>query len=679
MRKIFILVSLCSVLMGYTQSQEDRWNILSDTAIARTFSGEASQAYKDNIEMAGKKVAAIVSYEIDSLGKLSVSREVFFPQLHPYIKETDPSWYVYRSYLKKTFADNILPKLYVGNKEFAPGPIKKVLINGKLLFEHNTSVSGLKLDRSFYPSMSERLFVEQLSLTNATDSVIRVTASNSFSANMSEGKDGQYQIIAISSADEQTDIAPGETYSFLVNVLAKHDTFEEPEKWAPQAEKERDGFLSKMNESLRLETPDSTLNTLFEFSKIRASESIYDSKLGLIHSPGGGRYYVGIWANDQAEYVSPFFSYLGYGVGHQSAVNMYRAFAGEMNDEYTKLPYAFEVEGLPPPSPLDRGDAAMIAYGASQYALATGDKKVANQLWPLITWCLEYCKRQLNEAGVVKSETDEMENRIETGTANLATSSLYYGALLHAADLAKALEKYGNSHYRSRAKKLKNNIETYFGATIDGLNTYRYYDGHQTLRHWICLPLVVGINDRKEDTIEALFDRLWSDKGGVHVEKNNPDPAISNIFWDRGTLYALRGTFIAGATDISLEKLQQFSQERLLGARVPYVIEAFPEGSMAHLSAESGLYCRVFIEGMFGITPTGLDSFTCMPRLPQGWDEMALRNIRAFGKDFDLKVSRVGALSKVEIIDNESGKTLLNKTTALDKPISYRFKGWRSN
>lgn len=671
---VFIFLFICFTIS--LTAQENQWQIVSDTEIERNFDGTTAQAYTDNIEMAGKRVAGIVSYAIDSLGHLEVSREVIFPQLHPFIKETDPDWHVYRAYLKKNFSDDLLPKLYVGQKEFSPGPIQKVVINGKLHFKHRVSKTGLVLKRSLYPSMSERLFVEQLSLTNTTDSIIRIHASNSFEAEMSEGEDGQYQLMATSDAANKTDLGPGETYSFLVNILAKKDTFEEPEKWAPKALVERDSFLAKMHNSLRLETPNETLNTLFEFSKIRASESIFDSKLGLIHSPGGGRYYVGIWANDQAEYVSPFFSYLGYGIGHKSAMNMYLAFARKMNPEYTKLPYAFEVEGLPPPSPIDRGDAAMIAYGASQYALASGDKKTANKLWPLITWCLEYCKRQLNEEGVVQSESDEMEGRIETGTANLSTSALYYGALEHAADLAKALEKYGNAHYRSRAKKLKKNIEDYFGANIEGLNTYRYYKGHETLRHWICLPLVVGINDRKEDTIEALFNRLWSDVGGVHVEKNNPNPEISEIFWDRGTLYALRGTFIAGATDVSLEKLEQFSQERLLGSRVPYVVEAFPEGSMAHLSAESGLYCRVLIEGLFGINPTGLNSFSLNPRLPKAWNKMALRNNKAFGADFDIEVVRKEGNVLVTLINNETGKSRVKTLSEADKPISFKFSAF---
>jgi len=296
---------------------------------------------------------------------------------------------------------------------------------------------------------------------------------------------------------------------------------------------------------------------------------------------------VGIWANDQAEYVSPFFPYLGYDLGNESALNCYRAFAKVTPKDFSNIQYAFEVEELPPPSMLDRGDAAMIAYGATQFLLTYGDETVAKELWSLVEWCLEYCHRQLNEEGVVKSESDEMEERIPTGTANLSTSTLYYGALNLAADLAENIGKPTKitETYRKQAADLKIAIENYFGSRVEGLETYKYFKEHQNLRHWICMPLVVGINDRKEATIDALFNRLWSGKGGVHVEKNNPNRDVSEIFWDRGTLYALRGTFLAGATEQSLEKLIEYSEERLLGARVPYVVEAYPEGNMAHLSA----------------------------------------------------------------------------------------------
>ena len=55
---------------------------------------------------------------------------------------------------------------------------------------------------------------------------------------------------------------------------------------------------------------------------------------------------------------------------------------------------------------------------------------------------------------------------------------------------------------------------------------------------------------------------------------------------------------------------------------------------------------------MFGIRPTGFDSFKITPRLAEGWNQMALRHIRAFGGDFDLTVSRLPG-GKLEIaVDN---------------------------
>lgn len=62
----------------------------------------------------------------------------------------------------------------------------------------------------------------------------------------------------------------------------------------------------------------------------------------------------------------------------------------------------------------------------------------------------------------------------------------------------------------------------------------------------------------------------------------------STTFWDRSTLYALRGIYAAGMADIATEKLKYYSARRLLGDHVPYAIEAWPEGSQRHLSAEVG-------------------------------------------------------------------------------------------
>lgn len=676
--QIAVLLVSCYSWPAWTvtgqDTSENRWTIINTHEIAFDIDKPGNLPYSDNIEMAGRRVAGIVSYTIDEKGKLSLEREVFFPQLHEYKTSADTWFHDYRAYLQDTYRDDLLPKLYINKEQFVPGAIKSVTINGRLNFEHHVSKNGLALSRSLFPSMDERLFVEMWTIENATDSVLEITSGNTLLQFEDFGAKGKYTRKVVSNAPGHLVLKQGEKRSFSLMIMARIEGEEFPKASETGILAKRIAFLDTIRGALQLETPNSTLNALFEFSKVRASESIFESGLGLIHSPGGGRYYVGIWANDQAEYINPFFPYLGYDIGNEAAMNTYKAFAKEINPRYDKIRYSFEIEGLVKPFLKDRGDAAMIAYGATHYAMALGDKETAKELWPLIEWCLEYCHRQLNEEGVVMSETDEMEGRIATGNANLSTSSLYYGALNHAIDLAKLLNKPKGmvKKYAIQSKQLHASIESYFGANVEGLDTYKYYKEHKHLRHWICLPLVVGINDRKDATVTALFDRLWTDNG-VHVEKNSENEAISKIFWDRGTLYALRGTFFSGETERSLEKLVQFSEKRLIGDRVPYVVEAYPEGNMAHLSAESGLYCRVFTEGLFGIVPTGLDSFKCTPRLPGDWNQMSLKKIKAFRQDFDLKVKRENEYLRVEIADS-GGKVLFSKAIKKGKTVEIKFR-----
>ena len=433
-------------------------------------------------------------------------------------------------------------------------------------------------------------------------------------------------------------LQPGRSAVFAVCYFAT----DHPEQSFPidpeGEEKARAKRIEHILSPLQLETPDSILNTAFAFAKIRATESIFKTKRGYLHGPGGLEYYAAIWANDQAEYVSPYFAFSGDDIGTQSAMNCYRLFSTYMNPEYKPLPSSIVAEGDAVwQGAGDRGDQAMIAYGASRFSLAYGKADSAKVLWPLISWCLEYCRRHINEQGVVNSQSDELEGRFPSGKANLSTNSLYYDALVSAAMLARELHlpKKQVDDYNSQAKTLRFNIEKYFGARIAGFDTYKYYETNNALRAWICVPLTMGIYDRSSGTIAALFSpQLWT-ADGLATE------AGEETFWDRSTLYALRGVLQAGETGKAMTFLRYYSRRRLLGEHVPYPVEAYPEGNQRHLSAESSLYCRIFAEGLFGMRPVGFNSFTCSPRLPKDWHEMALRNIHSFGTVFDLKISRL--------------------------------------
>ena len=412
--------------------------------------------------------------------------------------------------------------------------------------------------------------------------------------------------------------------------------------------------MKYVDDNLVLETPEKVIDTEFRYAKIRASESICKTAGGYMHAPGGESYYAAIWANDQAEYVNPFFPFLGYEVGNESAINSYRHFARFMNDEWKPIPSSIIAEGIDIWNGAgDRGDAAMIAYGASRYALTRGSKAEAEELWPLIEWCLEYSRRQINDKGVVKSDRDELEGRFPAGDANLCTSTLYYDALISAAYLGRELGKSSKvvADYQKRAKAMRAAIESHFGANVKGYDTYRYYEGNDILRSWICMPLCVGIYDRAEATMNAMFKSDLYTKDGLLTAQN------STTFWDRSTLYAFRGGYAAGYADFMTKELTYYSTRRLLGDHVPYPIEAWPEGRQRHLSAESGLYCRIITEGMFGIRPTGMRSFELKPSIPTDWEFARLKSVRAFGGDFDIDIKRVAADKLSVTVAEKGGKT----------------------
>lgn len=171
----------------------------------------------------------------------------------------------------------------------------------------------------------------------------------------------------------------------------------------------------------------------------------------------------------------------------------------------------------------------------------------------------------------------------------------------------------------------------------------------------------MGIFDRKEETIKALLSPyLWTENG-ILTE------AGSETFWDRSTLYAFRGLFNSGATEKLMPYLSYYSSRRLLGDHVPYPVEAWPEGGQRHLSAESGLYCRVITEGMFGINPVGFNKFEMLPRLPQNWDFMKLKNIKAFGKTFNIEVTRKENGIEVQVVSE--GEIIFKDTLKNDLPL----------
>lgn len=633
-----LALTLAAVAMGMAVAAQNRWTIQPDGKTIRMEVNEQTMPHDDHVEMSGKHMAVVLYWDIDENGVFGVDRSLVFPMLRTIPNNTHASLML-RQRL------DVVSQLRINNNNYLNFKARSVELNGamRVVEEHRQGDYGLEVERVIFPAMEEPAMCETYVARNTGKVAYALQIpelTQTIATDPARGVEGSYNIVSRVHGAGVYTIEPGQSveFSLVIEGLAKDD--KPVEAGADKMYADREAFLAAIDENLILDTPDDVIDTEFRYAKIRASESIFKTKSGYMHGPGGESYYAAIWANDQAEYVNPFFPFLGYGVGNESALHAYRLFSRYMNDEYKPVPSSIIAEGDDTWGGAgDRGDAAMIAYGASRYALTRSDRAEAEELWPLIEWCLEYCKRQINEAGVVASDSDELEGRFPAGDANLCTSTLYYDALISAAYLGGELGKSSSqvADYRRRAKAMRAAIESHFGATVCGYETYRYYEGNDILRSWICMPLIVGIYDRAEGTINALFHSDLYTSDGLLTAQG------SETFWDRSTLYAFRGGYAAGYPDFMTEQLSFYSNRRLLGDHVPYPIEAWPEGNQRHLSAESGLYCRIITEGMFGIRPTGLRSFELKPEIPATWDHADLRHVRAFGCDFDILVKRLSA------------------------------------
>ncbi len=661
MKKTFLL--LCISLVCSTSLLAQRWTVGSDERSIRWIPGN-DLPHEDNIEMTGEQTSVILRWGVDENKAWHDNRALVFPLLRKIPNDTHGS-------LVFQVNTDIPSMLILDGYAMQAEEVKEVRIDGTVnvrslwrpghfklgIAGRNQSEQLVEMKRSIYPSTTLPIVYERYELKN-NSSWKRIELqipefSQAFKTEAEKGVTGSYII--------QSDIIGAGRYSLGLNesivFYVTYQGYREGETaLKPDMEAEyraRREFADRtIAENLILETPDNVINTEFHFAKIRASESIIRTKGGLMHAPGGEVFYAALWANDQAEYVNPFFPYLGYKTGNEQGMDSYLQFARFMNDEYEPIPSSIISEGDDIWNGVgDRGDAAMIANGASRFALAGGNRENAEKLWPLIEWCLEFCRLKKTEDGVIASDSDELEGRFPVGKTNLATSTLYYDALNSAVYLGRALGKPASQTkaYEKQAKEMAASIEKFFGRELEGYCTYRYSEANDKFRAWMCMPLVMGINERAESTVQAMLSpKLYSEHGFLTEEGDG-------TYWDRSTLYALRGFYSAGFADTATPILHDYSVKRLTGGHVPYPIEAWPEGSgsMRHLSAESGLYCRIMIEGMFGIRPTGLDSFEMKPSLPSSWERAALRHIRAFGSDFDIEVIRNGEKYNVVVAPHE--------------------------
>lgn len=580
--------------------------------------------FANHIEMAGRKTAAIISYGTDSANNLKLNLHAVYPTLRHYPNDTHSS-----------FDNNFKGVSIAANGKNLREKVRSFEFDGVLTI--NTSIGKLYVAREYYAANYSKALIERITIVNTADNAVDidiVRKDKTISLSKYASVHNEEIIVTVVADTENLNLNKGESktvnITYCAELKSKNIDINFEREYAHRRE-----FLSEMGNKLKIETPSDTINTMTKFAKIRACESIFDTKGGLMHCPGGGGFYAAVWTNDQCEYVNPLFAYLGYNVGIEQSINCYNLYKKYIKPNVTMISSIIaEGDGVWHGAG-DRGDNAMYAYGLARFLLARADRELALEYLPYLQTCLEYTISKINSDGVVASDSDELENRFESGKANLCTSCLAYDALTSNAILFREMGKNDIAkNYQEIADKLKASIIKYFSASVEGYETFRYCKEEKRLRSWICMPMVVGIFERAEGTADALLSDKLRRGNGLLTRSGE------KTFWDRSLLYGLRGLFNAGYADRAIELLESYSKTRLLGSHIPYAVEAFPEGNQAHLSAESGLYVRILIEGVLGLKFVGLGEFILQPHLPSKWDSFNVKNIYIGDKMIDITVVR---------------------------------------
>ena len=391
------------------------------------------QSHFDDIEMSGLYADFIVKYGVNEDGSLFLSRHCFFPTLRTIPNDTHATYNV-------LFEEGVIPCLLRDGGPVIEKP-RKFTFDGILTVECETDC-GFSTKRCLFPS-ADLMFCMEIVTVTATEKVsLSVSQPCDTVCSYGRGTKGVYVARVHHNFADKVELHSGESRELAIYYYCDMGiSRREIPDHVGELEKRKERIAALCDSSLVLRSSHPELDVMVRLSKLRAGESIFETLSGKFHSPGGYAYYAAIWCNDQIEYAGPHFAMTGDKTAIEASLNAYRAYIPFMSDSYHRLPSSIIAEGLDIwEGAGDRGDSAMYLYGASLFCLLLGDRAVAEELYPAIKWCAEYCERQKTEEGVISSHTDELEGRFPTDNrANLSTSGLCYGGLRLAAKLAASL------------------------------------------------------------------------------------------------------------------------------------------------------------------------------------------------------------------------------------------------
>src|ERR1700744_3156049 len=148
---------------GPAAAQQDRWKLSGDGGISWEVDGK--EVHTHHIEMAGKGIAAIVTYGTDTSGRLALRQQLVFPGLRKIPNDTRGSYTV-------KLQDHVAYSILVDGRPMVEKPVS-FYIRGVLRSLSRTG-TPLMMQRTIFPSVDKRAYLESYTLRNTGPLKLRV-------------------------------------------------------------------------------------------------------------------------------------------------------------------------------------------------------------------------------------------------------------------------------------------------------------------------------------------------------------------------------------------------------------------------------------------------------------------------------------------------------------------------
>src|SRR5882762_3029278 len=145
------------------RAQGLRWRLCGDGGIS--WEVGVGDVHTDHIEMAGKGIAAIVTYGTSPSGRVVLKQHLVFPGLRKMPNDTRGSYAL-------VLSDNVADSILVDGRLIEEKPVS-FYIRGLLRSESRTQ-TPLVLQRTVFPSVDKRAYLEVYKLTNTGGAAMRV-------------------------------------------------------------------------------------------------------------------------------------------------------------------------------------------------------------------------------------------------------------------------------------------------------------------------------------------------------------------------------------------------------------------------------------------------------------------------------------------------------------------------